>query len=51
MIGSTANIVSLGILERRRHIYMKFGWWIKIGFLVVVVAVALAGLLLLAQIA
>jgi len=31
MVGSTANIVSLGILEDRKGIHMTLGFWIKIG--------------------
>ncbi len=33
MIGSTANIVSLGILEERKGIHMTLKYWFKIGFL------------------
>jgi Na+/H+ antiporter NhaD/arsenite permease-like protein len=31
MIGSTANIVALGMLEKRSHIQMTFMKWLKIG--------------------
>jgi len=31
MVGSTANIVSLGILEDRKGIHMTLGYWMKIG--------------------
>lgn len=31
MIGSTANIVALGMLERRSHIHMSFVAWLKVG--------------------
>ena len=31
MVGSTANIVALGILEDRKGIHMTLGYWIKIG--------------------
>ncbi len=31
MVGSTANIVALGILEDRKGIHMTLGFWIKIG--------------------
>jgi len=33
MVGSTANIVALGILEDRKGYHMTFGYWIKIGLL------------------
>jgi len=31
MVGSTANIVSLGILEDRKGIHMTLRYWLKIG--------------------
>ena len=31
MVGSTANIVALGVLEDRKGIHMTLGYWIKIG--------------------
>lgn len=33
MIGSTANIVALGMLERKVHIHVKFFEWLKVGAL------------------
>jgi len=33
MIGSTANIVALGMLERKTGHLIKFGYWLKIGLL------------------
>jgi Na+/H+ antiporter NhaD/arsenite permease-like protein len=33
MIGSTANIVALGMLEKRYHTQMRFAQWLKIGIL------------------
>jgi Na+/H+ antiporter NhaD/arsenite permease-like protein len=33
MIGSTANIVALGILERKTGHLIKFGYWLKVGLL------------------
>ncbi len=33
MVGSTANIVSLGVLEDRKGFHMTLGYWIKIGLL------------------
>ncbi len=34
VVGSTANIVALGMLERRGHAHIGFGEWLKIGLLV-----------------
>ncbi len=34
MIGSTANIVALGLLEKERNIKVNFMMWLKIGFVV-----------------
>jgi len=31
MVGSTANIVALGVLENRKGYHMALGYWIKIG--------------------
>ena len=31
MVGSTANIVALGVLENRKGYHMTLGYWIKIG--------------------
>ena len=49
MIGSTANIVALGMLEKRAHTQVGFFQWLKIGFLSALLAcvVAWAGLMLL----
>ncbi len=49
MIGSTANIVALGMLEKRSKVHMRFFDWLKIGALsaglsLVVVWLALTGL-------
>lgn len=38
MIGSTANIVALGMLEKRSHIHIKFWEWLKVGFLSALIA-------------
>lgn len=50
MIGSTANIVALGMLEKRSHIHMSFLKWLKVGFISALLAcfIAWAGLMLLA---
>lgn len=46
-VGSTANIVALGLLEKRSHAHIGFFEWLKIGALVGVVTALLAwGLLL-----
>jgi len=47
MVGSTANIVALGILEDRKGIHMTFGYWIKIGLLGSVIPMAIGTLALL----
>jgi len=48
MVGSTANIVALGILEDRKGIHMTLGYWIKIGLLgsVIPMAIGTAALLI-----
>ena len=42
VIGSTANIVAVGLLERRGHGTVKFGYWMKIGFIVSIVSMVVA---------
>lgn len=42
MIGSTANIVALGMLEKRSHVQMSFMEWLKIGFISALVACIIA---------
>lgn len=46
-IGSTANIVALGLLEKRGHAHIGFFKWLKIGFVVGMVTCLIAWLLLL----
>ncbi|HEX4123105.1 MAG TPA: SLC13 family permease [Tepidisphaeraceae bacterium] len=46
LIGSTANIVATGLLERRGHGTVGFGYWMKIGFIVAIVSMVVATLLL-----
>jgi len=41
MIGSTANIVALGILERRTHHLISLRYWLRIGLLAAVVPMAI----------
>lgn len=47
MIGSTANIVALGILEKERHIHMSFLRWFKVGLIVGVTTTIIAWIILL----
>ena len=48
MIGSTANIVALGMLEKRSHTHVGFFQWFKIGALAALLASCIAwGLLML----
>ena len=49
MIGSTANIVAIGIIERQKVGHITFGQWLKPGALVSMVTLALATLLLYLQ--
>jgi Na+/H+ antiporter NhaD/arsenite permease-like protein len=42
MIGSTANIVALGILEKEGYREVKFMEWFRIGVLVVTITLGLA---------
>ncbi len=47
MIGSTANIVALGLLEKERNIKVRFRMWLKIGFSVGMLSMAIAYLAIL----
>jgi len=47
MMGSTANIVALGILEKRSGYHMSFGYWIKIGLLASLIPMAIGTLALI----
>lgn len=49
LIGSTANIVAAGVLERRELGTITFAQWLKPGLLVALTTTILANLLLLAQ--
>lgn len=42
MIGSTANIVALGMLEKRSHSHVTFLQWLKVGLLSALLATAIA---------
>jgi len=46
IIGSTANIIAAGMLEKRGHGTIPFGYWFKIGFIVSIVSMAIATVLL-----
>lgn len=50
MIGSTANIVALGMLEKRSHSHVTFFQWLKVGLMSALLATTIAwgALLLLA---
>jgi Na+/H+ antiporter NhaD/arsenite permease-like protein len=49
MIGSTANIVAIGIIERQKIGHITFGQWIKPGAIVSILTLAIATLLLYLQ--
>ncbi len=49
IIGSTANIVACGLLERRGHGTIRFGYWMKIGFIVSIASMIVATVLLQMQ--
>jgi Na+/H+ antiporter NhaD/arsenite permease-like protein len=46
VIGSTANIIAVGLLEKRGHGTVRFGEWFKIGLIVSLVSMAIATVLL-----
>ncbi len=50
MIGSTANIVAVGVMERRHIGEITFGQWLKAGALVAIPTLVIATVLLLIQI-
>jgi len=41
MIGSTANIVALGMLERKTGHLIKFGYWLRVGLLASLIPLAI----------
>jgi Na+/H+ antiporter NhaD/arsenite permease-like protein len=49
LIGSTANIVAAGVLERRELGTITFAQWLGPGLLVAILTTVIANLLLLAQ--
>ena len=49
IIGSTANIVAVGLLEKRGHGSIGFGYWMKIGFIVSIASMIVATVLLVAM--
>ncbi len=46
MVGSTANIVALGMLEKRSKVHISFFQWFKIGLVVGLVTISIAWLVL-----
>jgi Na+/H+ antiporter NhaD/arsenite permease-like protein len=46
VIGSTANIVALGVLEKRGHGTVSFWYWMKIGLIVSIASMIIATILL-----
>jgi Na+/H+ antiporter NhaD/arsenite permease-like protein len=49
LIGSTANIVAAGVLERRKMGEITFGQWLKPGLIVAISSLIIANLLVLLQ--
>jgi len=47
IIGSTANIVAVGLLEKRGHGTIGFGYWMKIGAIVAIASMLVATVMLL----
>jgi Na+/H+ antiporter NhaD/arsenite permease-like protein len=47
LIGSTANIVAIGILEKEKHIRIRFFEWLKIGLVVGLMTTGLVWAILL----
>jgi Na+/H+ antiporter NhaD/arsenite permease-like protein len=47
IIGSTANIVAVGLLEKRGHGTIRFGHWMKIGFIVAIASMLVATAMLM----
>ena len=51
LIGSTANVVALGVLERQEGVHISFMEWFRPGLIVAIPTLVLATLLLWLQIA
>ncbi|MFH0850704.1 MAG: SLC13 family permease [Candidatus Bathyarchaeota archaeon] len=49
IIGSTANIIAVGMLERRKKIHITFMQWVRVGILVAVPTMVIATIVLLLQ--
>jgi Na+/H+ antiporter NhaD/arsenite permease-like protein len=46
MIGSTANIIALGLLEKEQNIKVAFLDWLKIGIVVGVISIMVSYLII-----
>ena len=46
MIGSTANIVALGILEKEKNLKINFFYWLGIGLVVGIITTGIVWVLL-----
>jgi Na+/H+ antiporter NhaD/arsenite permease-like protein len=49
LIGSTANIVAIGMLERRQKITITFMQWLKVGAVISIQTLAIATILIILQ--
>jgi Na+/H+ antiporter NhaD/arsenite permease-like protein len=49
LIGSTANIIAVGMLERRKKIHVTFMQWVRVGIWVAIPTLAIATIVLLLQ--
>ncbi|MFH1179186.1 MAG: SLC13 family permease [Candidatus Bathyarchaeota archaeon] len=49
IIGSTANIIAVGMIERRRKIHITFIQWVRFGILIAVPTMIIATVMLLLQ--
>lgn len=47
LVGSTANVVALGLMEKKVGTSIGFFEWFKIGFIICIVTLAIAQLLIL----
>jgi Na+/H+ antiporter NhaD/arsenite permease-like protein len=49
IIGSTANIIAVGMIERRRKIHITFMQWVRFGIIIAVPTMIIATVMLLLQ--